>query len=210
MRLVYVARHGETDWNGAGRYQGRRESQLTALGRQQAMALAEELAPRDLERVVASPLSRCRQTAAVVAERAGVVLETDGRLVEIAHGSWEGRLREEIERSDAARMRAWRESPQTVAFPGGESLQDVLGRWCEFARGLEVRRSVAVVTHDVLVRIAILWAGRRPISELWQPRVHNGGYAVFEPEGDPWRLVRECCESHLGAGLLADTSRQAL
>jgi broad specificity phosphatase PhoE len=206
---LYVARHGETEWNYEGRYQGRRESQLSALGQRQAGALAEALAESGSRRVISSPLSRCVDTAAEVARRLGVDLETDERLLEIAHGTWEGQLRDEIERSDSARMAAWRSAPDTVAFDGGESLADVDARWRAFAASLDGKNDVVVVTHDVLIRLAILAATNRPQAEFWQPRVRNGGYAVFERSGDDWQLAGECCDQHL-AGMLADTSRQAL
>lgn len=208
MRL-YVARHGETDWNFAGRYQGQLESSLTELGRRQAAALAGALADSGAARVIASPLRRCVDTARPVAERLHASVETDARLLEIAHGTWEGRLRDEIERTDSQRMRAWRDAPHTVTFAGGESLADVDFRWRAFAESLHGQRDVVVVTHDVLVRLAILAATNRPASQLWQPRVRNCGYAVFEKAPAGWDLVDECHDAHLD-GLLADTSRQAL
>jgi phosphoserine phosphatase len=207
--IVYLARHGETDWNRDGRYQGQLESQLTALGVEQAAALARALACSGATRVVASPLARCVQTAFPVAAALGVAVETDPSLLEIAHGNWEGRLRSDIERDDAPRMAAWQQAPDTVRFPGGESLDDVAARWAGFAATLDGKTDTVVVTHDVLVRLAILVAQRRPFRELWQTSVHNGGYARFEVASGSWRLLDECCEAHLG-GLLADTSRQAL
>jgi probable phosphoglycerate mutase len=206
---LYVARHGETDWNYEGRYQGQLESTLTALGEAQAEALASTLAATAIGRVISSPLRRCTETARRVAERLSVPLEIDARLLEIAHGTWEGRLRSEIERSDPARMHDWRESPHRVVFEGGESLADVERRWRAFASSQLGENDVAVVTHDVLVRLAILAAADRPPSELWRPRVRNGGYALFERTGDAWQLVEECYDRHLD-GLQADTSRQAL
>ncbi len=209
MPLVYLARHGETDWNRAGRYQGRRESNLTELGLRQAGALAGALRPAGVARIVSSPLTRCVETAAPLAAATGLRVETDARLVEIAHGTWEGRLRDEIERDDGARLRAWRDAPECVAFPGGESLDAVFERWLGFAGSLDGKNDVATVTHDVVVRVAILWAAGRPLSELWKPPVVNGGYAVFETGVWPWTLRDACVDGHL-EGLLADASRQAL
>jgi probable phosphoglycerate mutase len=206
---VYVARHGETDWNREGRYQGQCESHLTATGRAQADALAEALSVCGIERIVSSPLARCRDTASPLALVTGCAVEVDARLIEIAHGDWEGRLREEIERDDAARMRAWREEPDTVHFSGGESLEQVMERWHAFARGIDGNTDVAVITHDVLVRLALLDATNRPLSRFWEPRVVNGGYARFTIENGEWRVLDECVDAHLG-DLLVDTERQAL
>lgn len=207
--ILYVARHGETDWNREGRYQGQRESHLTATGRAQADALADALAHASLEEIATSPLARCRDTAAPLAQRTGVALTVDDRLLEIAHGTWEGRLREEIERDDAATMRDWRERPDRVRFLGGESLADVRERWRAFAGALTGKNVVAVVTHDVLVRVALLDATNRPLSRLWEPRVVNGGYARLALDDGRWSVLDECVDAHLG-GLLVDTASQAL
>jgi broad specificity phosphatase PhoE len=209
VATVYIARHGETEWNRAARYQGRRESRLTALGCRQAAALAAALATSGAARVIASPLGRCTGTAGPIAEALELAVETDARLVEIAHGTWEGRFREEIERTDAARMRDWRQMPQSVQFEGGESLAEVDARWRRFAASLDGKNDVVVITHDVLVRLAVLASTGRPLADLWKPRVRNGGYAVLEIVAARWRLIEECRDSHL-AGISVDERRQAL
>lgn len=208
---VYVARHGETTWNLAGRYQGRRESGLTALGVQQGFALADAFAhlqPR-IERIVASPLLRCSATAKFVADRLNIALETDDRLLEIAHGTWEGRLRDEIAADDPARFRAWKERPAQVRFEHGETLAQVHERWRDFASSFEARVPALVVTHDAVVRVAILDAQGRPLDDLWSVQVENAGFAVFEVAGGHWTLVHEQMNEHL-SGLRAATQSQAL
>ena len=204
-----MVRHGETEWNRRGRYQGRLESSLTRLGMRQANAVAESLAACGIARVVSSPLTRCRETARAIEARTGAAATVDPRLIEIGHGSWEGRLRREVERNDAERLRAWRAKPETVEFPSGESLAAVARRWCAFAADIDGTGALAVVTHDVIVRVAILWAGDRSLSALWQPRVSNGGYAILRVEPDSRQLLEECRDAHL-TGLVADASRQAL
>ncbi len=206
--MIYVARHGETDWNREGRYQGQRESRLTETGAAQARALAGALAKERIARVIASPLERCVASAQPLALALGVTLETDRDLIEIAHGNWEGRLRAEIERSDAQTMRMWREHPQLVQFEQGESLADVEHRWRRFVHRLGDSDGVAIVTHDVIVRLAILAATQRPLATLWKPRVLNGGYARFRGGGS-WELLDACVDAHL-AGLTVDTTAQAL
>ena len=145
---VYVARHGETTWNLAGRYQGRRESALSALGVRQGIALAGTFTrTRSLERIVSSPLLRCVATAKFVADALDLEVETDDRLIEIAHGTWEGRLRDEIAANDPARYRDWRENPAHVAFEGGETLAGVQARWREFAEHFDGSRETARTRH---------------------------------------------------------------
>jgi len=186
---VFVARHGETTWNLAGRYQGRRESALSALGMSQAFALSDAMVQARVERVVSSPLLRCTATATPVADRLNVQLETDDRLLEIAHGTWEGRLRDEIAANDPLRYRAWREDPAHVAFDGGERIGDVLARWRAFAAALQPSCTTLVVTHDAVVRVALVLAQGRALDAFWDAPVGNGSYAAFDVDGERWTLI---------------------
>ncbi|MEO9169655.1 MAG: histidine phosphatase family protein [Candidatus Baltobacteraceae bacterium] len=206
---VYVARHGETDWNRVGRYQGQRESSLTLTGRRQADALAGALGTLAVSRIISSPLRRCTDTARPLGAARSLQVEADAHLLEIAHGTWEGRLRADIEREDPDTLRRWREAPQNVTFDGGESLEDVLSRWKVFACALAGKNDIVVVTHDVLVRLAILEGTHRPLSMFWEPRVVNGGFARFAVEGGAWALLDECVDGHL-SGLFVDPTVQAL
>lgn len=206
---VYVARHGETTWNLAGRYQGRLESELTPLGMRQARALGEAMRDAGAGRVVSSPLLRCTETARPAAELLRVPVETDERLIEIAHGMWEGRLRDEIAANDPERYRAWRHDPAHVRFERGESLADVLARWRAFAASFQPDVPALVVTHDAVVRVAILAATGRDLDAFWQARVENGAYAELDVTANRWSLVRENVSAHLGA-LRASTESQAL
>ncbi len=206
---MFLARHGETTWNLAGRYQGRRESALTALGMSQAFALSDAMVAARVARVVSSPLLRCTATAKPAADRLNVRTESDDRLIEIAHGTWEGRLREEIAANDPLRYRAWRDDPAHVAFEGGESVAQVLARWRDFAAAFRPASPALIVTHDAVVRVALVDALGRDLEAFWSARVENGAYAVFDVTGDRWTLVEECSAAHLGP-LRASTEGQAL
>jgi phosphoserine phosphatase len=208
---LYIARHAETTWNLAGRYQGRRESALSARGIRQGFALAGALAQTAPvpARIVASPLQRTRATATFVAERLNLPLETDDGLIEIAHGTWEGRLRDEIAANDPARYATWRERPAEVAFEDGESLREVMARWQRFRAASSIDTPTLLVTHDAIVRVALLDIARRPLGEFWSMRVENAAYAVVDVDGDRWTLVEESVSDHL-AEQRAATESQAL
>jgi probable phosphoglycerate mutase len=206
---VYVARHGETTWNVAGRYQGRLESELSPLGTRQALALADAMEAAGVGRVLSSPLRRCTETARPAAERIGTAVETDERLIEIAHGTWEGRYRDELAANDPVRYRAWREDPAHVQFENGENIAQVLARWRDFAGSFTPVAPALVVTHDAVVRVALVDATSRGLEDFWKARVENGAYAVFDVDGGRWTLVEERVNSHLGA-LRAPIEGQAL
>ncbi|WP_312706771.1 histidine phosphatase family protein [Stenotrophomonas sp.] len=171
MRIL-LARHGETPWNAEGRYQGQIDIPLSPIGEAQAQALGARLASVDITRAVASPLSRAQLTAqlALGADRAGM-LQTEPELQEIAHGEWEGLLASEINEKDPSRLKAWREEPDTVLMPGGESLRLVLERsWRGLARaaeGLGEHDTLLVVAHDAVNRVILCKVLGLPISRLW-------------------------------------------
>jgi broad specificity phosphatase PhoE len=208
---LYIVRHAETTWNLAGRYQGRRESALSARGMQQGQRLADAFAQIEppIAHIVTSPMHRTRATAAFVGERLNVPMTTDDALIEIAHGTWEGRMRDEIAASDPERYRTWRQDPAAVAFDQGESLTDVLARWRRFRASFAVDEPTLLVTHDAIVRVALLDITHRPLGDFWAMRVENAAYAVVEVDGPRWTLVEENVNAHL-AGLHASTEKQAL
>ncbi len=209
MTIVRIARHGETTWNAVGRYQGRLETPLSPLGEAQAQALAGALANKGIKRIISSPLSRCVQTAVPFSVATGVPIECEPLLLEIAHGTWEGRYRDEIARTEPELYRDWREHPQRVRFQDGESLQDVLERWKTFVARFDPRVDTLLMTHDVVVRLAVLERTGRGIDDLRHVRALNASYAEFEVSGPQWSLRAECVDDFL-AGLAADHERQAL
>lgn len=206
---VYIARHGETTWNAVGRYQGRLETPLSPLGQAQAQALAGALEDSGIARIVSSPLSRCMQTALPLSLKLDVRIEREPLLLEIAHGTWEGRYRDEIASTEPELYRTWREHPERVKFEGGESLAGVSQRWKAFVEGFEPLEDTLLVTHDVVVRLALLERTGRPLEELRHVHALNAAYAWFEVSGGVWTLRRECVAEHL-AGLAAEPERQAL
>jgi probable phosphoglycerate mutase len=196
--IVRIARHGETTWNAVGRYQGRLETPLSSLGQAQAQALAGALRGR-VGRIISSPLSRCVQTAVPLSVVTGVPIETDPLLLEIAHGDWEGRYRSEIAQSEPEIYRRWRKHPETIRFEGGESLADVLARWRAFVSGFEAQGpDTLILTHDVVLRVAVLERTGRGIEHYREIRAPNAAYAEFLVEDGAWQLRAACVSDHLG------------
>ncbi|MBB6573028.1 histidine phosphatase family protein [Xanthomonas arboricola] len=171
MRIL-LARHGETPWNAEGRYQGQIDIPLSPVGEGQAAALGARLQSLEITRAVASTLSRAQATAKLALGSAREsLLQTDADLQEIAHGEWEGLLASEINDKDPARLRAWRDEPDTVLMPGGESLRQVLDRsWRGLARaaeGLGADDTLLVVAHDAVNRVILCKILGLPLSRLW-------------------------------------------
>ena len=169
---ILLARHGETPWNAEGRYQGQVDIPLSDVGIGQATALGQRLQGVQIDRAVASPLSRATRTAQLaLGEARAPMLSFDDGLLEIAHGEWEGLLASEIAQRDPQRLQAWKDAPESVLMPGGESLQMVLDRaWPALARacaGLAADDTLLVVAHDAVNRVLLARILGLPLAKLW-------------------------------------------
>ena len=127
LRGLVLLRHGQTDYNLAGRMQGHIDSQLTDLGQAQAVAVAPEIVRMAPELLISSDLRRAIDTADVVGAATGLPVKLDPRLRETHLGEWQGRSVEEIELAWPGAIAAWRSDP-SWAPPGGESRIDVVRR----------------------------------------------------------------------------------
>lgn len=202
MKII-LARHGETPWNAEGRYQGKMDIPLSAIGERQAMNLGERLRGVEITRAVASPLSRAALTARLALEsHRAAQLTLDPDLKEIDHGEWEGLLSSEIRERDPERLRAWREEPVTVQMPGGESLQQVLDRsWPALARaceGLGPDDTLLVVAHDAVNRVLLCRILGLPLARLWAFRQAPTTINLLEgPDVEHLEVVRlNDCNHH--------------
>src|SRR5215207_7850054 len=125
---IFLARHGETEWNRIGRWQGRTDIPLSDVGRAQAVALADRLRDRGITEIHASDLSRARETAEIVAAALGVSrIGFDPRLRERGFGSFEGLTRQECaERHAEAWQRYLADRRQTPS--DAEPYEEVVAR----------------------------------------------------------------------------------
>jgi broad specificity phosphatase PhoE len=125
---LFCVRHGETLFNLEGRIQGQSDSRLSPLGRRQCEAVAASLAPAGIEAIVASPLERARESAQVVADRLGLAVTLDPRLMEINAGVFQGLTWAEIEERYPQEAVQWRGQDPDFRIPRGESRRDVMTR----------------------------------------------------------------------------------
>jgi broad specificity phosphatase PhoE len=202
MRLILV-RHGESEWNRSGRYQGQLDAPLSELGVRQAEALAVRLATEELDAIYTSPLQRARRTAEEIAKfHPTVPFKEDAALLEIHHGDWQGLYATEVRERYAEQLQEWRNFPTRCQMPNGESFSNILKRSLNFrervCREYGPDASIVVSTHDVVVKILIadaLGMHMDRINRLW---ITNASISVVEyTENLPFLVsLSEAC--HLG------------
>ena len=127
VRHLVLLRHGQTEFNAGSRMQGQLDTDLSDLGRAQAIAAAEVLAKRQPLVIVSSDLRRAHDTAVSLADCCDVAVRTDARLRETHLGDWQGMTHQEVDAMSPGARQAWREDA-TWAPHGGESRVDVADR----------------------------------------------------------------------------------
>ena len=205
-RLILV-RHGETDWNKAGRFQGQIDIPLNENGRRQAAAARDFLKDIPIDRAWSSTLSRPTETAQIILEaHPDVPLTQIDGLVEIGHGVWEGKLESEIREDWSELLDTWKRAPETVQMPEGETIQDVWARsvrsWGEIAGELKPEETVLVVAHDAVNKTILCdLLGLTP-ADIWAVKQGNGGVTVVDIAADPGQPAVVTClnlTSHFGS-----------
>jgi probable phosphoglycerate mutase len=216
VRLLLV-RHGETDWNRQGRFQGQIDIPLNGNGLAQAHAARRFLSDVSLQRAYTSVMSRPRRTAETILEdHPGVPLTSTRGLVEIGHGLWEGCLEAEIAERWPQLLADWKREPETVQMPEGETIQDVWERsvrtWEVIAGSLAAAETALVVAHDAVNKtILCSLLGLTP-ADIWAIKQGNGGVTVIDyPRGLAGGPVVSALNltAHLG-GVLDRTAAGAL
>jgi probable phosphoglycerate mutase len=213
MRLIII-RHGESEWNRIGRYQGQFDAPLSELGLRQADALAERLRSEPIHAIYASPLQRAARTAQSVARyHPAVPFVTVSALLEIHHGDWQGLMVDEVLARYCAELREWREHPTRSQMPNGESFSNVLKRVLDFKEQLleeYAGQNVLVSTHDVVVKILVadaLGMNMDRINRIW---VTNASISVIEYGDDLPYLVSLSEACHLGRLETARENQKAI
>jgi broad specificity phosphatase PhoE len=170
MTELILIRHGETDWNIEGRYQGQSDVPLNSRGIEQAEQLAHQLRLEALDAIYSSDLIRAQQTAELLNRINGAPLFFDTRLREIDQGEWEGMLFDDIRIRYKKAFEDRLRDPLQVAPPGGETVGEVRERVlaaindiiAQYPNGL-----VAIVSHGLSLAIIKVYYNHLAIESVW-------------------------------------------
>lgn len=172
--LIDLLRHGEPE--GGTKFRGYTDDPLSEQGWAQMRAAVQPEEQWDV--MVTSPLLRCAEFAAEIAERIGVPLETDARFQEIGFGEWEGRTYDELHLSEPGRLDLFLRDPARHTPPGGEKLDDFIERvtaaWLELLARHDGKR-ILLVAHGGVNRVILCHALQIPTQNLFRLEVKFAG-----------------------------------
>jgi alpha-ribazole phosphatase len=170
MTQLCLVRHGQTDWNRIGRYQGQSDVPLNSNGHTQAASLAMQLKEQTFAAIYASDLMRARETAEPIAKEAGLPVQIDIRLREINQGEWEGQLVDDIKARYADLWAQRSGDPASVRPPGGETVGEVAARVHAALDDIARKHptgAVLVVSHGLSIATAICHARGIPVGQAY-------------------------------------------
>ncbi len=203
MRL-FLARHGETEWNVEHRMQGWKESELSNEGIEQARLLSERLKDIAFDAIYSSSLRRAIHTAEILRrERALAIVPLD-ELREIALGPWEGMTFDDVKAKFPKEYETFYSKPQDFRLSGCETFHEVRSR---VANALDrifneqnSSKNVLVIAHSVAVKMAMAVIERRGVETTWTaPYIPHTGLCIVEiaKDGKENRVLLHGDTSHL-------------
>jgi len=214
---IFLVRHGETNWNKEGRFQGQINIPLNINGRDQAKKASKYLKEICFNKAFSSSMDRPYETAQIILQNnSDLEINKIEKLVEISHGLWEGKLENEIKEQWPELLKNWHEKPEEVIMPEGESIKEVSERsvkaWEEICLDQKDNDLTLLVAHDAVNKTLICNILGIDFSNIWMIKQGNGGITIIDIFNDPQKdnvISALNITTHLG-GILDSTASGAL
>ena len=189
VKVVFV-RHGQTEWNVSGRYQGQSDVALSAAGVDQAEKLAANFPVAHIDAIYSSDLIRARVTAETVAKRFALEVNLEPAFRELSFGDWEGLTYEQIVASWPDAMKNFLAHPDILNIPHGESFPEVQQRAMSRLQELIQKhegQTIMIAAHGAVLRTMLTVALHMPLQYLWSIRQFNTAVNIvrYDAEGNP-------------------------
>lgn len=191
MKRILLIRHGQTDWNREGRWQGHLDVPLNQDGLEQARRVAEHLRGRPITAIYSSDLVRARTTAEQIAAEYGLTVTTDPRWRELNLGAFQGLTTSEITGKYPDALRQMREDYLDYIIPGGEARRAMQERAYTAYRDIVAREpgpEIVVVSHGGTIRILLMRLFREN-DDILRRSVHNTSISTVETDGENNHLI---------------------
>ena len=177
----FFIRHGQINSNLNKVYSGRSDEPLNAKGLEQAHQAAELVKSKAIDRVISSPLVRAGQTATIIASANKLNMTYEPAFNEMRFGAWEGKSESAIQQQYPLEWRLWNTAPHQLKLLGRETLQQLQQRVVERMHNISLEsrdgnckdQNILVVSHVAVIRVALLYAQQRPLSEYKSLTVDN-------------------------------------
>ena len=188
MTTFWLVRHGQTEWNLEGRYQGQADVPLNAAGMLQAQMLAAELASQPFDAIFSSDLQRACVTAEIIGRSLNLPVHTDVRLREINQGQWEGKIYRDLLNCYSDEMLARRENPYGFRPPDGETAGEVSLRVIKVADEIAAaypKGRIVIVSHALALAALFCKANGLTLLEVYDHLPHNAHPVVVQWPPEP-------------------------
>jgi broad specificity phosphatase PhoE len=186
MTEIILVRHGETEWNASETFRGRADVDLNATGIRQAELLGKYLSGEKIDLIYSSPLKRAVKTAEAIAKFQNIEINTVENLIDFDYGEWQGLTLNEVKERYPELYQDWRDTPEQVRIPGGESLESVRDRAMPFVEDAVMRcgeGKVALVAHQVVHKVLICALLGLDNSNFRNIKLDNGAITRFVYDG---------------------------
>ena len=191
MKRLILVRHGETEWNRVGRYQGFARTSLNERGQWQAEQAARRLADGSIDVLYASDLPRAMETARPIADRLDLPIHELEALREIDVGEWEGLTVSEIQSVHADNWETYVSDPIHTVRKGGESLAKLAARVTDAFHRWDSEhpdQTVLAVTHGGPNKALVCTILGLPLECRMHLKIGNASITAFVYEHERWRL----------------------
>jgi probable phosphoglycerate mutase len=201
---LFMVRHGETEWNKVGRFQGQSNQRLNERGLAQARDTAKAAISWKPTALYSSPLCRTMQVAEEISRLVGLPIIAEPRLKELDLGDLEGVTGEEMRAGWPQVYQTWRNDPQAVVMPRGESLAQLQERAWQAFLNLEKAHHpdevIALVSHNFAIRAICTKLLGMPLSHFHRMYLSLGSISIMESGQMGWRLLTYNSTCHLSPG----------
>lgn len=198
---IYITRHGETEWNKAGKMQGWKNSNLSEKGIQNAKKLGESLKDIDFDCIYCSPLGRAIETAKCIRGSKNTEIIPKEALKEMGFGLWEGMEHTKVQELYATEQFNLWNKPHLYEPVEGESFEELLCRTRQVLNEIinnSEHENILIVSHAILIKAIYAIIKNYSLEDFWNPPfMHDTCLTILEMKDNEISIILEADVSHL-------------